>query len=234
MRSDIKFSIIIPVLNESEIINSVIENLESQQCEYEYEVIVIDADVNCSTIKNIQDTKVVSVTASTGRAHQMNAGAEIARGETLIFLHADTKLPEKALSKIAQILSDNTYVAGAFGLGIDSNSLLLKSVAAWARMRSRMNRIPYGDQAIFIKKDYFEKIGRYNEIPIMEDVDLMRRIKKDGKKIYIFKDRVKTSPRRWEKEGVFYTAMRNQILLALYYLGVSPLKLAKFYRNHSK
>ena len=164
----------------------------------------------------------------------MNAGAEIARGEILLFLHADTFLPEGALDKIAQILSDDKYVAGAFDLGIDSDKLLLKFISAWARMRSHMNRIPYGDQAIFIKKDYFEKIGRYNEIPIMEDVDLMRRIKKDGKKIHIFKDKARTSPRRWEKEGILYTAMRNQVLLALYYLGVSPYKLVKFYRSHSK
>ncbi|MHC4467735.1 MAG: TIGR04283 family arsenosugar biosynthesis glycosyltransferase [Planctomycetota bacterium] len=228
MKAEIIFSIIVPVLNESQNINSVIENLRGQQCEYEYEVIVVDGDVNGSTIKNI------SITAEMGRAYQMNAGAEIARGEVLIFLHADTRLPDKALSKIAQILSDDTYVAGAFDLGIDSENLLLKYIAAWARMRSRMNRIPYGDQAIFIRKDYFEKIGRYNEIPIMEDIDLMRRIKKDGKKIHIFKDKAGTSPRRWEKEGILYTTIRNQILLALYYLGVSPHKLVKFYRSHSK
>ncbi|MHC4265456.1 MAG: TIGR04283 family arsenosugar biosynthesis glycosyltransferase [Planctomycetota bacterium] len=234
MKSEIKFSIIIPVLNESEHINSAIESLKNQQYEHDCEIIVVDGNSNGSTIKSIENPEVVAITAPKGRAHQMNAGSEIARGEILLFLHADTVLPKGALSKIAQIFSDNTYVAGAFGLGIDSDSLLLKSIAAWARMRSRMNRIPYGDQAIFIRKEYFQKIGSFMEIPLMEDVDLMRRIKKDGKRIHIFKDKVKTSPRRWEKEGTLYTAMRNQILLALYYLGVSPHKLVKFYRSHSK
>jgi rSAM/selenodomain-associated transferase 2 len=234
MKDEIILSIVIPVLNESRNINSVIENISSQQCEYKYEVIVVDADPEGSTIKCIQEADVVKITAGRGRAHQMNAGAEIARGDILLFLHADTVLPKDALSKISQILSDDKYVAGAFDLWIDSDKFLLKFISARASWRSRFNRIPYGDQAIFIRKDYFEKIGRYNEIPIMEDVDLMRRIKKDGKKIHIFRDKVKTSPRRWEKEGVFYTTIRNQILIALYYLGVSPYKLVKFYRSHSK
>ncbi|MHC4187600.1 MAG: TIGR04283 family arsenosugar biosynthesis glycosyltransferase [Planctomycetota bacterium] len=234
MKTEIILSVIIPVLNESQNINSVIENIRGQEFEYEYEVIVVDADANGSTIKCIQDTEALTITSGKGRACQMNAGAEIARGEILLFLHADTVLSKGALSKISQILSDDKYVAGAFDLCIDSDKLLLKFISARANWRSRFNRIPYGDQAIFIKKDYFEKIGQYNEIPIMEDVDLMRRIKKDGEKIYIFRDKVKTSPRRWEKEGVFYTTIRNQILIALYYLGVSPYKLVKFYRSHSK
>jgi hypothetical protein len=96
-----------------------------------------------------------------------------------------------------------------------------------------LNRIPYGDQAIFIRKSYFDKIGRFKEIPLMEDVELMRRIKKKGDKIFIIRDRVKTSARRWEKEGIFYTTLKNQILVSLYYLGINPHKLVKYYRRHS-
>jgi rSAM/selenodomain-associated transferase 2 len=234
METEVKFSIVIPVLNESESINSIINDLKSQRTGHEFEVIVVDAADDGSTIRSIEESDVITVTCKKGRGNQMNSGSEIARGEILLFLHADTMLPDDALDKIADVLCGDEYVGGAFGLGIDSESLLLKFIAAWARMRSRMNRIPYGDQAIFIRKEYFEKIGRFKEIPLMEDVDLMRRIKRDGKNICIFKDKVKTSARRWEKEGVLYTAMRNQILLSLYYLGVSPHKLAKFYRSHSK
>ena len=160
----------------------------------------------------------------------MNAAAEIARGQILLFLHADSKLPSDALDKIAEVLDNPSYVAGAFDLAIDSSRLILRYIAARSRMRSRMNRIPYGDQAIFITKDYFDLIGRFREIPIMEDVDLMRRIKKDDRNIFILKDRVVTSPRRWETEGPIFTTFRNQLLVGLYYLGVSPQRLVKFYK----
>jgi len=202
-----RFSIVIPVLN--------------------------DGDPQGGTIKVIRDENVTSITSPKGRASQMNAGAELAHGEVLIFLHADTKLPPNALEKISQVLEDVKYVGGAFELGIDSDNLLLKYIAARARLRSRLNRIPYGDQAIFIRRSYFNKIGRFKDVPLMEDVELMRRIKKRGDKIFILRDRVKTSARRWENEGIIYTTLKNQVLINLYYLGISPDKLAKHYRRPS-
>jgi len=229
-----KFSIVIPILNEADRINSLICHLRMQSSEHFYEIIVVDGDPQGGAVKVINDRKVISITADQGRARQMNAGAAIARGEVLIFLHADTLLPPKALNKISRILENEKYVGGAFNLGIDSDRLLLKYIAVRASMRSRINRIPYGDQAIFIRKSYFDKIGKFKEIPLMEDVDLMRRIKKRGDKIYIFSDQVMTSPRRWEKEGVIYTTIRNKILIGLYYLGVGPEKLVKYYRRHSE
>lgn len=229
-----KFSIVIPVLNEADRINSLIEHLRMQSSEDFYEIIVVDGDPQGTTVKVIHDSKVISITADQGRAWQMNAGAAIASGEVLIFLHADTLLPPGALNKISRILENEKYVGGAFNLGIDSDRLILKYIAARASMRSRINRIPYGDQAIFIRKIYFDKIGKFKEIPLMEDVDLMRRIKKRGDNIHIFRDQIMTSPRRWEKEGVIYTTIRNKILKSLYFLGVSPEKLVKYYRRHSE
>ena len=231
--SECKFSIIIPVLKEQDRINSLIEHVHSQGYEGACEIIVVDGDPQGGTIKVIQDEDVISITSKKGRAFQMNIGAELAHGEVLIFLHADTKLPPNALEKISQVLEDAKYVGGAFDLGIGSDRLFLKYIAARARFRSRLNRIPYGDQAIFIRKSYFDKIGRFKDIPLMEDVELMRRIKKRGDEIFILRDRVKTSARRWEKEGIFYTTLRNQVLVSLYYLGVRPDKLAKYYRRHS-
>jgi rSAM/selenodomain-associated transferase 2 len=224
-----RFSIIIPVLNEEEQINSLIEHLRPGNSEDQYEIIVVDGDPQGSSVKAIRDKAVISIVSKKGRGRQLNAGAAAAGGEILIFLHADTRLPPAALTKIDQVLEHDEYVGGAFDLGIDSNRLLLKYIAARARFRSRLNRIPYGDQAIFIRKSYFEKIGRFKEIPLMEDVDLMRRIKKDKRKIRILKDRVSTSPRRWEEKGILRTTITNQVLLALYYLGVSPEKLAQYY-----
>jgi len=229
-----KFSIVIPVLDEADRINSLICHLRTQSSENLLEIIVVDGDPRGETIKVVHDGNVISTTADQGRARQMNAGAAIAGGEVLIFLHADTLLPAEALNKISRILENKKYVGGAFNLGIDSDRILLKYAALHASIRSRINRIPYGDQAIFIRKSYFDKIGGFKEIPLMEDVDLMRRIKKRGDKIYIFSDQVMTSPRRWEKEGVVYTTIRNRILTSLYFLGVGPGKLVKYYRRHSE
>jgi rSAM/selenodomain-associated transferase 2 len=180
----------------------------------------------------IVDRDVTAVATEKGRGRQMNAGASAARGETLIFLHADTTLPDNALEKISRALENQDHVGGAFDLKIDSDRLFLRYVAARASLRSRCNRIPYGDQAIFIRKEYFDQVGGFREIPLMEDVDLMRRIKKDGRKIYILPDKVTTSARRWESDGAFYTTLRNQVIVALYYLGVSPCRLAKYYWRH--
>jgi rSAM/selenodomain-associated transferase 2 len=161
----------------------------------------------------------------------MNAGARAAKGEVLIFLHADTELPVQALGKIHALMERSRVVGGAFDLGIKSNKLIFWLIGKLASWRSRLNRIPFGDQAIFIRREYFNKIGGYKEIPIMEDAELMRRVKKSGNQIWIFRERVMTSPRRWEKEGVVYCTLRNWTLQALYFLGVSPHKLVTFYES---
>jgi rSAM/selenodomain-associated transferase 2 len=172
---------------------------------------------------------VVTLITQKGRGRQMNAGAEVARGDILIFLHADTLLPDSALKKISQALEGQDYVGGAFDLKIGSDRLFLRYISVRASLRSRFNRIPYGDQAIFMRKKYFDEIGRFKDIPLMEDVELMRRVKRDRKKIHILPDKVTTSARRWQRDGALYTTVRNQVLVALFRLGVSPARLAKYY-----
>jgi rSAM/selenodomain-associated transferase 2 len=214
-------------------INSLIEHLHGRDFESTYEIIVVDGDSQGSTISAVRDTDVVKIKAEKCRARQMNAGADVARGQVLIFLHADTKLPDGALEKIAGVLENSNYVGGAFDLKIDSNTLFLRYISMRASHRSRWNRLPYGDQAIFLRKDYFEKIGRFKDIPLMEDVELMLRIKKDRKKICILPDKVTTSARRWQQDGALYTTVRNQVLVALFHLGVSPSRLARHYWRQS-
>lgn len=227
------FSIIIPVLNESQRINTALQQLINRQNKYQFEIIVADGDPDGKTINAITNESVIKIKTSKGRAKQMNAAAATANAETLIFLHADTQLPENALEKITKALENKNYVGGAFDLEIDSENFIVKIIAACARFRSRVSRIPYGDQAIFIRKDYFDSIGRFRELPLMEDLDLMKRIKREGSKIVILPARVKTSGRRWEKDGVIYTTLRNRLLVFLYNLGFSPHKLVKFYEPHS-
>lgn len=224
-----KFSIIIPVLHEVEHINALLEHLSHQESEERYEVIVVDGGLNRETINAINYDGTISIGSEEGRARQMNAGAKIAQGEILIFLHADTQLPQGALRLISSALKQNQYVGGSFDLGIDSERFALKGVAYFANLRSRLTCIPYGDQAIFVRKDYFREIGGYREIPFMEDVELMRRIKKRGDKICILSQQVSTSSRRWERESILYCTVRNWVLTFLYFLGVSTETLAKFY-----
>lgn len=226
------FSIIIPVLHEPDSINPLLHSLSQQHAHEQCEVIVVDGSATRDTINVINTEQVIALASGAGRARQMNAGAAVARGEILIFLHADTRLPANALSAIRTVLANNQYVGGAFDLGIGSDRLVFKVIAVVASYRSRLTRIPYGDQAHFLLKDYFAAIGGYREVPVMEDVELMHRIKKRGEKICIIPDKVSTEPRRWEEEGIVYCTVRNWILAVLYFLGVSPYTLRQYYRSH--
>jgi len=178
----------------------------------------------------ISNNNIILANSKKGRAKQMNKGASIASNEILLFLHADTILPKNAFDEIFHILSKKDIQAGAFDLSFNSNKSMLKIIAKIASFRSRITNIPYGDQAIFIKKDIFEKIGKYEDIPLMEDVNLMQKLKKYNYKIEISKQKVVTSSRKWDNSGIIYTTIRNWILISLYFLGVTPKKLAKFYK----
>jgi rSAM/selenodomain-associated transferase 2 len=225
-----KFSIITPVLHEADSIGAHVDHLRSLKGAETCEIIIVDGDPQQTTIGSIKDAGVITCGSKAGRAHQMNTGAACAQGDIIIFLHADTELPGEALDKISVVMKDKQYVSGAFDLGIHSDRLLLNIIARVASWRSRLTRIPYGDQALFFRRDYFHKIGGYKDIPLMEDVDLMQRIKRAGDKIYIIPDRAYSSPRRWEQEGTVYCTLRNWVLLSLYLLGVSPEALARYYR----
>lgn len=226
-----RFSIIIPVLHESDRINSLIDHIHYLVRDNGHEIIVVDGSPGKDTVGAIRRKGVIKLGTGKGRARQMNAGASRAKGEILIFLHADTELPARAFARIHSIMKGNRYVAGSFSLGIRSNKNILRSLARLASLRCRITRIPYGDQAIFIRRDYFRKIGSYRELPLMEDVELMRRIKHRGDKICILSDHVMTSARRWEEEGSLFGPVRNTILFTLFILRVSPEKLARFYKS---
>lgn len=159
----------------------------------------------------------------------MNAGAALAVADILIFLHADTRLPPQAFSLIDEVMNRGDFVGGAFDLSIDSNRSIYRFISRAASLRSRLTRIPYGDQAIFVRKGYFNTIGRYPGIPLMEDVAFMRKIKKAGGKIGFISTPIVTSARRWEQEGILYATLRNWLLLSAYFLGVSPDKLPRYY-----
>jgi rSAM/selenodomain-associated transferase 2 len=226
-------SVIVPVLNERERIRSVIENVESLPSPVPVEVVVVDGDPSGSTLSVLEQGRAVGLIASGGRAGQMNAGARAARGDALVFLHADTRLPEAALCRVRDAL-DSGCVGGAFDLAFDSGRPGVRLVGAVGRLRSRLTRMPFGDQAQFFARDYFMDMGGYPLIPLMEDVEFMRRIKKRGGRIRIFPDRAVTSARRYQRDGVCRRTLGNWSLQIRYALGADPEELAKRYRVDAK
>ncbi|MEW6671666.1 MAG: TIGR04283 family arsenosugar biosynthesis glycosyltransferase [Thermodesulfobacteriota bacterium] len=223
-------SVIIPVLNEAYIINAALIQLQSMEGDFRTEIIIVDGDPDGGTITAVTAPDATKIRAPRGRGCQMNRGARLAAGEILLFLHADVVLERSALVQIVDACRRKDIAGGAFSLGIDSGKPVFRLIEKAAALRSRLTKIPYGDQAIFLKKTIYDTLGGFRDIPIMEDVDLMRRLKKAGARIIILPDKALTSPRRWEKEGVFSCTLRNWLLITLYYLGIAPERLEKFYR----
>ena len=222
-------SIITPVLDEGKEIIRAVDHLRKIQGDPPPEIIVVDGSEKGSTIQYLHDREVIAIKSKKGRARQMNRGAYKASGDVLLFLHADTFISANAFEKITTVIQSGRYVGGAFDLGFDNQRWVFKLIAKAASVRSRITRIPFGDQAIFIKREYFNKIGGYQDIPLMEDVALMRRIKHRGDHIHIIPFKVNTSARKWEEEGVIYTTLRNWLLQFLYFCGVPPEKLVRYY-----
>ncbi len=225
-------SVVVPVLNEANRLDPLIDHLRQTAGDEPAEILIVDGSPDGESIRTVTRGGVVLLSAPAGRARQMNAGASAAGGDALLFLHADTRLPPGAFRLIAKTLSDGRYAAGAFDLRYDSERPLVRFIARVACLRSRLTRIPYGDQAHFFQRDYFESLGGYADIPLMEDVEIMRRIKKRGERISILPDPVVTSARRQETEGATYCTLRNGTLVTLYLLGMPPQRLMRFYKNH--
>ncbi len=230
-----KISLIIPVLNEgglsaesfsrrlTYLINLV--NLSTN-----IETIIVDGGSTDNTVEIANSLGVKVVKAPTGRATQMNIGAQIATGEILLFLHVDTQLPLGFDAIARQLLAQPGVVVGAFQLKIDAELPGLRLIEMAANCRSRCLGLPYGDQGIFLSAKIFRALGGFPELPIMEDFALIKRLQRLGQ-IAIAPISVLTSARRWQKLGVFQTTLINQVIVLGYYLGISPKILVRWYRQ---
>jgi rSAM/selenodomain-associated transferase 2 len=228
---EMNISVIVPVFREAKTINAFLQIVQTVFPEPDHEIIVVDGSPEGDTLAAVDLPQVQAIQSGRGRARQMNRGADIAKGEMLLFLHADTLLPGDARQLISNLLSGNkNLVGGAFSLGIDDERFPLKIIEWFANLRSRLTRVPYGDQSIFFRKDYFERVGGFMEIPIMEDLELMTRIRKKGDRIHILKQKSVTSSRRWKKEGIVICTLRNWLIRLLYHLGVPAARLAEVYK----
>ena len=217
-------SIIIPTLNEEENIAACLRGtLNASQVER----IVVDGGSRDQTMEIARSCGAKVLTSPAGRARQMNAGAEMASGDLLLFLHADTLLPEGFDDCVRQVLTQPGVAAGAFEFRLDATSRGLQIIERIANWRSRFLQLPYGDQAIFIRSALFREMGRYPDMPILEDFELVRRLKRKGR-IHTASYPAITSARRWMAGGVWKTTLSHQLIVAAYYLGVSPTLIHRF------
>jgi rSAM/selenodomain-associated transferase 2/rSAM/selenodomain-associated transferase 1 len=168
------------------------------------------------------------VAAPRGRACQMNAGAAIAAGRWLVFLHADSRLPDDWAAVVAEADRDARTVAGAFTLALDSADWRARVIEVGARLRAGRLGLPYGDQALFVRRRVFEAMGGYQDLPLMEDIDFVRRVRRSGR-LRLSRSRVYTSARRWEQDGWFRRTAQNARLATSFLLGASPARLAQRY-----
>lgn len=221
-------SIIIPVLNEQHSINKCISAIRST-FGFLCEIIVCDGNKQASTVSGIEDSDVIKIVSRPGRAVQMNTAAAAASGDILLFIHADTTLPINAATIIHETFSLPSVSAGAFALSFDDAHPLMRLTSFVGNIRSRIERVPYGDQAPFIRTESFKKIGGFPEIAIMEDVELFQKLKRKKMLIVISRESIKTSSRRYRRTGIIKCFLRNWMLRLLHFAGVSPDRLIKFY-----
>ncbi|MGB6926335.1 TIGR04283 family arsenosugar biosynthesis glycosyltransferase [Psychrobacter sp.] len=229
-------SIIIPLLNEAGNLPELIAHIVRLDPAPQQVILVDGGSVDGSVaiakemLKSIETAQSAInwriIESTVGRAQQMNAGAMLATGDVLLFLHADTELPADAIDNVQQAVAQ--YDWGRFDVGLDSREPLLKIVGSMINQRSRLMGIATGDQAIFIKKSVFEQIGGYPDQPLMEDIELCKRLKKIARPACL-KSKVITSARRWQQHGTWRTIFLMWHLRFDYWRGVSPDVLKQRY-----
>jgi len=219
----LRLSVIIPALNEAENIGAVVEAVRRAN---PHEVIVVDGGSTDSTAELAAQAGATVLNSPPGRGRQQRLGAERAQGEWLVFLHADTKLPEDYPHVVAQTLSRPEVAAGAFRFKLDEPGARYRWIERLVAWRCRFFELPYGDQAIFVRAAVLAQVGGFPDLPIMEDYELIRRLRKLGR-IEVSSAAAATSARRLRKLGALNAALTNIGCLAAYKLGVSAETIAR-------
>ena len=221
-----KLSIILPVLNEEASLPGVLYRLQSLR-QHGHEIIVVDGGSRDNSLMLAQQAADEVIVSKPGRAVQMNSGAELASGDLLLFLHADTTLPEDVELMFSEIDVDTFW--GRFDVRLSGDRLIFRVIEAMMNFRSRITSVVTGDQAIFVSRSLFEKVGGFPEIALMEDIAISKQLRKIVKPVCVA-NKVVTSSRRWEQSGVFRTILLMWKLRLYYFFGMSPQKISRMYR----
>jgi rSAM/selenodomain-associated transferase 2 len=221
-------SIIVPVLDEADALTRALPQLAALRAQGA-EIIIVDGGSSDGSAERCRAVADRVVQTARGRARQMNAGAAAASREVLLFLHVDTQLSDAALDLVMQALQQPSHAWGRFDVSIDGRSRWLAVVAALMNLRSRLTGIATGDQAMFVRRNAFVAVGGFPEQPLMEDIELSRRLRRTSRPVCL-RDRVVTSGRRWERFGIWRTILLMWRLRLLYWLGVPAERLARSYR----
>ncbi len=217
-------SIILPTWNEADGIAETIRSLRSQ---HPYEIIVVDGGSTDATVALAREADCV-LTSEPGRARQMNLGAANARGDYLLFLHADCRLQPGAVAGIERTLARPRVGAGCFSMHVETDGWAFRSIDACATARVRFTGIVYGDQGLFLRRADFMRLGGFPRLRLMEDVFFSRRLGPLGQ-VVVLNKRIYVSGRRWQKVGLVNQTLRNWTLTALALAGLSPDRLADYY-----
>jgi rSAM/selenodomain-associated transferase 2 len=221
-----KISIIVPSLNEAGCISACLDSLKLLR-EQGHEVIVVDGGSDDATVSLCENKVDHILSASRGRARQLNRGAAKASGDLLLFLHADTLLPANTDIILAKLMQFEEFW-GRFEVRLSGSNYLFRVIEFFMNTRSRLSGIATGDQVIFVSKNLFEKAGGFPEIELMEDISFSAKLKKLHRPVCL-KEKVISSSRRWEQQGIIKTVLSMWSLRLAYALGVSPERLAKSY-----
>ena len=219
-------SVVVPVLDDHEALRSILRQL--REVSSSLEVIVADGEASDKARDICLEHGAVWVPSPEGRGVQMNRGAAASRGKILWFLHADSVISSSSLRVIAVALKDPRVVAGVFRFRLQQRHWYAVLLDIGVYLRSRVLKLPYGDQGLFVRRSVFESAGGYKEIPFLEDVEFVRTLRGRGD---VFHSRVSigVSARRWEREGFLYGTLRNWLTMTAYSLGVAPERLANWY-----
>lgn len=221
-----KISIIIPILNEAKILDRTLSRLQPELGPHE--LIIVDGGSNDNSVCIAEKYGEV-LTSARGRAKQLNVGAAAATGDILLFLHADVWLETGALKAVESALLSG-YIAGGFRQKIDSKRILYRLIEIAGDIRGKYLKVFYGDSGIFLARADFEKIGGFPDLPILEEMEFSKGLRKLGKTTLIV-PHIHLSARRWEARGIIRTTLNNWLITLLYFLKVSPERLAKLYRH---
>lgn len=216
-----------PVFNEAQVLAEKLTNLKALNVD---ELMFVDGDSTDDSQQGLEKAGVCWQAGARGRAAQMNAGAGYCKSDILLFIHIDTEINNSNVSAIKSVMEQPGTVGGRFDVRLSGRHPAYRMISWFMNARSRLTKISTGDQALFVRRQVFEQMGGFADLPLMEDIEFSSRLKKQGE-IACLRETVTTSSRRWQQHGIIRTILLMWKLRALYWLGTPADKLAAMYRN---